>query len=151
MDAHALAPTSAIAVTPRAQRMAQLGLAPFVLGAVLIWLVRADAHPYVTLGLSVYAGLVVSFLGGIHWGLAMRQADPAPRLFSWALLATGIAWVGVMMPPYSGLVVEGVMLVVCYLVDRKVYPAEGLAHWLTLRFRLSAVAAFSCFVAAANA
>ena len=131
--------------------MARLGLAPFVLGALLIWLVRADAHPYVALGLSVYAGLVVSFLGAIHWGLAMRQADPMPRLFSWGLLATGLAWVGVVMPPYSGLVVEGVMLVVCYLVDRKVYPAEGLGHWLTLRFRLSAVAAFSCFVGAANA
>ena len=44
----------------------------------------------------------------------------------------------------------GVLLVVCYLVDRRVYPVQGAAHWLTLRFRLSSVAALSCFLAAAG-
>ena len=54
------------------------------------------------------------------------------------------------MPPRAGLVLHGVMLVVCYLVDRRVYPVQGAAHWLTLRFRLSSVAAFCCFLAAAG-
>ena len=54
------------------------------------------------------------------------------------------------MPPRAGLVLHGVMLVVCYLVDRRVYPVQGAAHWLTLRFRLSAVAGFCCFLAAAG-
>jgi hypothetical protein len=31
-----------------------------------------------------------------------------------------------------------------------VYTAHGLQRWLTLRFRLSAVAALSCFVGAAG-
>ena len=30
------------------------------------------------------------------------------------------------------LVLHGVMLVVCYGVDRRSYPPHGLAHWLTL-------------------
>jgi hypothetical protein len=62
-----------------------------------------------------------------------------------------VAWVAVVMPPEAGLVVAGVMLVVCYLVDRRVYAVHGLARWLTLRFRLSAVAALSCFLGAAGA
>ena len=38
----------------------------------------------------------------------------------------------------------------CYLVDRKVYPVQGVGAWLTLRFRLSVVASLSCFVGAAG-
>ena len=62
-----------------------------------------------------------------------------------------VGWLAVLMPPQAGLVVHGAMLAVCYAVDRRVYPVQGAAHWLTLRFRLSAVAALSCFLAAAGA
>jgi hypothetical protein len=47
-------------------------------------------------------------------------------------------------------VVLGAMLVVCYLVDRRIYPAQGVSTWLTLRFRLTVVASLSCFVGAAG-
>jgi len=47
-------------------------------------------------------------------------------------------------------VVEGAMLIVCYLVDRRFYPELGAGSWLTLRFRLSSVAALFCFLAAAG-
>ena len=133
-----------------ALRLGYAGLLPFVTGTLLVWLVRAEAHPYVTLGLSAYAAVIVSFLGGIHWGLAMRQADPPPALFTWGVVPSFPAWVAVMMPPSAGLVIHGVMLLVCYAVDRRVYPAQGAGHWLTLRFRLSAVAALCCFLGAAG-
>jgi hypothetical protein len=42
------------------------------------------------------------------------------------------------------------MLVACYAVDRRVYAAQGAAAWLTLRFRLTAVASLSCFIGAAG-
>jgi hypothetical protein len=127
------------------------GLIPFVAGAALVWAVRPDAHPYVTLALAGYAAVIVSFLGGIHWGLALRQATPSPRLLLWGVVPSLVAWVAVMMPPEAGLVLQGLMLLACYAVDRQVYPAQGLGRWLTLRFRLSAVAALSCFVGAAGA
>ena len=66
------------------------------------------------------------------------------------MLPSLIAWVGVVMPPYAGLVVLGVALIGCYLVDRRVYPRHGAAAWLTLRFRLTVVASLSCFVGAAG-
>jgi hypothetical protein len=33
-----------------------------------------------------------------------------------------------MMPPSAGLVIHGLMLVVCYAVDRRVYPQHGMAR-----------------------
>jgi hypothetical protein len=130
-------------------RLGYAGLLPFVLGAVLLWVVRADAHPYVAIALSAYAGVIVSFLGGIHWGLGFRAHSPEPARFVWGVVPSLVAWIAIVMPPYAGLVVHGVMLVVCYLVDRRVYPAHGLDAWLTLRFRLTAVASISCFLGAA--
>ncbi len=148
MTAASLAPTSL--PTPAALRLGHAGLLPFVAGAALTWLVRPDALPFVTAALSAYAALIISFLGGIHWGFAMRQSAPPASLPLWGVLPSLMAWVAVLMPAFAGLVVHGVMLVVCYLVDRRVYPAQGAAAWLTLRFRLTAVASLSCFVAAAG-
>lgn len=138
------------AVPPAARHWALAGLVPFVMSALLLWLVWPEARPYVAHALSAYAGLAVALLAGVHWGLAMRRPEASPGLLrSGALLMLG-AWVGVVMRPDAGLVVLGALLVAAYLVDRRCYPALGLAHWLTLRFRLSAVAALSCFVGAAG-
>lgn len=137
-------------LSPVALRLGYAGLLPFVLGALLLWVVRADAHPYVAAALSAYAAVVISFLGAIHWGFGFQQSQPATGLFVWGVVPSLVAWVAVVLPPYAGLVVHGVMLVACYLVDRRVYPTQGAAAWLTLRFRLSAVASLSCFIGAAG-
>jgi hypothetical protein len=127
------------------------GLLPFVACALLTWVVNVEALPHVTRALSAYAALIVSFLGGIHWGLAFRLTAPPASLFAWGVLPSLVAWLAVLMPDDAGLVVHGVMLLVCYGVDRRVYPAQGIGHWLTLRFRLSTVAAVCCFLGAAGA
>lgn len=133
-----------------ALRLGYAGLLPFVAGALLVHLVWPDLHPAVALALLAYAGTIVCFLGGIHWGLAMRTAQPDTRLLAWGVVPSLVAWVALVMPPSAGLVVLGAMLVVCYLVDRRIYPAHGAQRWLTLRFRLSAVASLCCFVGAAG-
>jgi hypothetical protein len=143
-DSQLTAPSAA------ALRLGYAGLLPFVIGALLVWLVRADAQPYATAMLASYAAVIVSFLGGIHWGLAMRHAAPPQSLLLWGVAPSLVAWVAVVMPAYAGLVVLGAMLVVCYLVDRRIYPAQGVSTWLTLRFRLTVVASLSCFVGAAG-
>jgi len=141
---------SPVSTDPVAFRLGYLALLPFVIGAALVWIVREPVHPYVTSALSAYAAVVVAFIGAIHWGFAFREENAAPRLFVWGVVPALVAWVAVVMQPYAGLVLHGVMLAVCYLVDRKVYPAHGAARWLTLRFRLSVVASLSCFVGAAG-
>jgi Protein of unknown function (DUF3429) len=133
-----------------ALRLGYAGLLPFVFGAALIWIVRAEALPYVSASLAAYAAVIVSFLGGIHWGFAFRRSEPPQSLFVWGVVPSLVAWVAVVMPAYAGLVLQGVMLIACYIVDRRVYPAEGAAGWLTLRFRLTVVGALSCFLGAAG-
>jgi Protein of unknown function (DUF3429) len=142
-----------------ALRLGYGGLLPFAVGAILVWWVRADALPYLSYlsylayaarGLAAYGALIVSFLGGIHWGLAMRQAQPSSRLLIWGILPSLVVWPALLMPPGVGLVIIGMMLLICYAVDRVLYAEHGVAAWLNLRFRLSMVAALCCFVGAAG-
>jgi hypothetical protein len=150
MNAVTAVPETPLALSLTARRLGYAGLVPFVAGAVLVWLVRDDALPYVARGMSAYGAVIVSFLGGIHWGLALRQPEPPAPLLVWGVVPSLLAWPAVLMPPEAGLVLLGALLVACYAVDRRLYPAQGAAHWLVLRFRLSAVAGLACFIAAAG-
>ena len=153
MNTATVAIETEIALPPRAKALAYAGLVPLVLGTALVWLIGGqdpEAHKFVCFALSAYAGLVLSFLGGIYWGLAFRQADAAPALYAWGILPVVVGWIGVLMLPYAGLALQGAMLIVCYLMDRRFYPRLGAESWLTLRFRMSAISALLCFLAAAG-
>jgi hypothetical protein len=131
------------------------GLVPPVLLATLLWLVQSELQHWVAIGLASYVALIASFLGGIHWGIGWSQLQAGQPLtpltrrhFIWGVAPSLLAWPGLLMPPHAGLAWLGLLLLVCYGVDRRLYPSAGLQHWLTLRFRLSGVAALSCFIAA---
>lgn len=136
-----------------AHRLGYAGLAPLVLGCALIWLIGdrdLDQHAFVSLALSAYAGLLIAFLGGIHWGLSFARGLPGRLPLAWGVVAVSLGWLGVLMSPYAGLALHGGVLIACYAMDRRLYPQLGAADWLTLRFRLTAVASLSCFLAAAG-
>lgn len=146
-----------------ARKLGYAGLAPFIGGALFVFLLAVpgrideDAFHFVVRALSGYAALVVAFLGGIPWGLVMWrsamngvQPDAHRRALWTGIVYVLSAWIALLMPPHAGLIVMGALLIACYLTDRKRYPELGVAGWLTLRFRLTVVASMSCFLAAAQ-
>ena len=133
---------------PIALWLGYAGLIPFVAGAASSWLPQPEVRIFAAAALSAYAAVIVSFLGGIHWGIGFR--DGMPRLFLWGVVPSMVAAAALLLPPRHGLLIHGSLLLLCYAVDRRVYPAHGLRTWLPLRWRLSLVAAISCFVAAAS-
>lgn len=131
-------------------RLGYAGLVPFVLLVALMWLVDAELLPFVAMALISYAATIVSFLGGVHWGVGFMKGDAAPRFhFIWGVTPSLFAWIALMMPAYAGLPLLALVVVACYVVDRKTYPSAGLTGWLPLRFRLTAVATASCLLGAA--
>jgi hypothetical protein len=147
-------PTPGSAGTPLAETIDHLGyagLAPFVGLAILTWLVTPDLLPFVGLALTAYAAVIASFLGGLHWGIAFQLGARAPRFhLIWGVVPSLVAWVALLMPVYAGLPLLGLLLLVCYLVDRKTWTSPRLRPWLTLRFRLTVVSTLSCILGAAN-
>jgi hypothetical protein len=133
------------------ERLAYAGLLPFVLGSALVWLIDSpEPHAFVVVAMSTYAALVISFLGGIHWGLSFLQRGAAGSSWVWGVSASLLGWFGALLQGHAGLAVHGAVLIACYVMDRRFYPTLGAASWLTMRFRLSAVAALCCFLAAAG-
>jgi Protein of unknown function (DUF3429) len=131
-------------------RLGYAGLVPFVFLAALLWLVDAELLPFVAIALGAYAAAIVSFLGGVHWGIGFMQGEQALRVhFIWGIAPSLLAWLALMMPPYAALPLLGLTLVACYAVDRKTYPPAGLGQWLPMRLRLTVVATLSCVIGAA--
>lgn len=135
------------------------GLIPFAMLAAMLWLVQPGLQPFVAVALSAYGALIAAFLGGIHWGIGWgaevlgsvrRSGEPHAqrRHFLWGVVPSLLAWPGLLMPPHAGLAWLGFVLMLSYLADRTLYDHAGLRRWLTLRFRLSAVASLSCFIGA---
>lgn len=103
----------------------------------------ATRFPALALGYA-YAALIVSFLGGLWWGIAVKSADPPPWLWiasiAPSLIALASAWpwmVGLAWPGPS-LVALGLTLIAALIVDvalvRRNFAPPG---WLRLRMPLS--------------
>ncbi len=123
---------------------------PFVVLALLLWLVPSGLQPFLAVALASYGALIVLFLGGIHWRLGFNKGNNAACFhFVWGVTPSLLAWLALMMAAQKGLTLLGLVVASCYAVDRKTYPAANLASWLTLRLHLTAVATLSCVVGAA--
>jgi len=92
--------------------------------------------------LTAYGATIASFLGAIHWGLAMRDPNRAPVLhYVWDVVPSLLAWLALLL---------AVLLCLCYAIDRSTYADFRVRHWLTLRLQLTLLAAASCLLAAAG-
>lgn len=67
-----------------------LGLIPF-LAPPLIGVMFPELRPTVGVILSLYAGLILSFLGGARWGFAVQAPAPSACTVSLAMLPTLVA------------------------------------------------------------
>jgi hypothetical protein len=151
MDSGAVSPAEHLARATVLRQLGYFGLVPFVAGALLVWVLQPPAQSLSAQSLAAYAALIVSFLGGVHWGAAMRQAAPPPLWLAWGVTPSLLGWGALLLPLGPGLALLAGLLLLCWAVDRQLYPAQGLARWLPLRLHLSTVAAVSCAVGAAGA
>ena len=118
------------------------GLLPFVALAMAAWLAPLAYRAQTGHALLAYGATIASFLGAIHWGLAMREPlTPNPTSFVWGVFPSLIAWLALLMPLRQGLLTLVLLLGICLAVDWRSYPAYGLGHWLTMRLYLTSVAA----------
>lgn len=142
--------THAATVAPWATRLGYAGLVPFVALAAWTLLASPDQRGLPAQALLAYGATITSFLGAIHWGLAMRSepsGDTTAQDYLWGVVPSLVAWCALLADASIGLLILVVLLWACYAVDRNRYSAQGLRHWLAMRLRLTLVASLSCLVA----
>jgi hypothetical protein len=125
------------------------GLLPF---ASLAWASLAATTPWnahAATTLMAYGASILSFMGAIHWGLAMGASAGGAkgslnRQLVWGVIPSLIAWWAMLLPVAGGLWLVAAGLWACFAVDRTVYPAYGLRGWLPLRLVLTLGATACC-------
>ena len=101
----------------------------------------------------IYALCIVSFLGAIHWGLAISlanqeqpaylagldQAEFETRSFIWGVTPSLLAWLaGAFSPPEYTLWILAVILAFVWLVDQRMLkPMKAFEQYLKLRNHLT--------------
>lgn len=115
-----------------------LGLLPFF-AAPLASLAAVEWRPFAGQLAALYAALILSFLGGARWGLAVARPDPAPAVITLAMLPTLAALALLFLPDSwraGQLLALAALLAVHYAWDR---TAPDLPIWYpTLRALLTA-------------
>jgi hypothetical protein len=142
---------SVLAVSPTLSRTTQAlgfaGLLPFIAGALAASLGPTAWHDGALRALIAYAAVIVSFLGGIHWGASPGAHNDSARL--WGVVPSLLAWPMLLVgAPRAALLGLAASLMLCWLVDRARFPAMGLSALLPLRMRLTTVATVCCVAAA---
>ncbi len=122
---------------PAALALGFLGLAPFFAAAAMLVLAPAQRDAAM-LALLAYGAVILSFLGGVRWGLAIAGAA-GDRLF-WPLLVSIapslIGWAAVLIGARAGLALLAAGLAVLLLADWRL--ASAPAWYRALRVPLSA-------------
>ena len=137
-------PASTGGIPPIARQLGLSGLLPQL--AVVALLLSGDPQSrFSALAIAyAYAAIILSFLGGLWWGLAARTDSPPRWLWfasvapSLVALVTAWPWMVGLRWPGPSLVVLGISLIAALLVDRALVRA-GIAPpgWMALRIPLS--------------
>jgi hypothetical protein len=128
------------------------GLIPFVFFGVLAWVPQEAWHDFALHALGVYAAVILSFLGAVHWGLYL--ADPGHRAAglpgpAWAVIPSVAAWGALLLPLSLALPLLAAMFPLVLLVDRTSLPRHwvpgnymAMRGYLTLGATLTLIAGF---------
>ncbi|GEN29505.1 hypothetical protein HVA01_31510 [Halovibrio variabilis] len=117
------------------------GLLPFIGASVLAWWAPAVWQVTAIYGFTYYSAVILSFLGGVHWGSALQVPRPGnTRRLLLAMVPSLIAWPALLFDIVTGLwvLLAGFMLIGGYDLSRE--GREGFPSWyFKLRGLLSVV------------
>lgn len=132
------------------------GLIPFAAAAATAALGPPAWRAPAVSALLAYGAVILSFLGAVHWGVALRASpEEAPAL--WPRLVLGVlpamvAWLGLLAPAAFGLVLLAASLCAVAAVETMAARRGRLPRdYLALRWRLSLGAAACLLLGAAVA
>lgn len=132
------------------------GLLPFVVLAALGGVADEGTARRAVVAVVAYGAVIVSFIGGAHWGFASVRLAGGSRsatgLLALSVVPSLVAWIAVLVPPPWSEAVLAIAVIALLALDRwAVAQALAPAWWLRLRLPLSAVAAVALMVASAAA
>jgi hypothetical protein len=122
-------------VPSAAKWLGALGAIPFVFLAVTGHFLEGPTRGQAFFALAAYGAVVLSFLGGIHWGLAIagfgpRANDEASfRRLAFSVTPSLVGWGALLVPPPSGLMLLAVAFVWLLVFDSQASRKAQAPAW----------------------
>ena len=139
-----------------AQILGYAGATPFIGLGFLLMFAGKQFTPFIASALLFYGAIILSFLGGLHWGrIASSQHNQAnekwiliysviPALIGWASVLLYPIWGGVIWLQISG-------FIFAYIMDVHLLKSSIWQQWMPkLRFHLTLAASLSLIILAVS-
>ena len=132
-----------------ARWLGALGALPFFACALASTVLDGGLQVEAMIALTAYGAVILSFLGGIQWGLAIAAGGGKFRRLSVSILPALFAWGGLLLPPGTGALVIAAALACVLLVDIKASRNQEAPTWYPkLRWPLTVAAASALLLGA---
>ncbi|SHE56020.1 Protein of unknown function [Modicisalibacter ilicicola DSM 19980] len=120
------------------------GLVPFLAGAIIVFVAPVLWQALAIKAFIFYSAVILSFLGGIHWGVAMGQEVSDTRGFKDRLLLSMVpsllAWPALLLDYDDAALVLMIGFLLVRLYERQRSVAASLPAWYQrLRSLLTAI------------
>ena len=117
-----------------------LGLAPFVLSLLLVNF-TVDFQDASTRGFTLYSAIIISFMSGIHWGIALLKNQDCHIRFIASIMPPILAWAAVLFFPLPFLLgALGLVHLAELKIDRVLFGYPEIQTWyFRMRFRLTSL------------
>lgn len=131
-------------VPPAAFFLGFFGAVPF-LGLAVLCVVGGGA--WAPVALLAYGAVILSFMGGVHWGWAMAQDEPSLVRLGLSVLPSLVGWGGLLLGGSAGFVVVALGFVALLWLDLRAVAAGRAAAWYPqLRWPLTVIVVASLVV-----
>jgi hypothetical protein len=125
------------------------GLVPFFVLAASLWYAEGRWAQIAAIALAAYGGVILAFMGGVHWGAAMLGGEATSwKRLTVSVLPALIAWPAILFMPVLGLGMLLIAFVLLLVYDLQLVGVGALPAWyrhlrivLTLGVALSLAAA----------
>ncbi len=130
-----------------ARALGYAGLIPFIASAAACWLTQGETKAFAQQALQAYGAVILSFLGAVHWGIALAQRNTAPLPYVVSNVPALVAWLALLLPFTNGSVLLTFVLIGCWWVDTQSLRVQAFGKsYLKLRTHLT-IGALLCVMA----
>ncbi len=123
-----------------AKSLGYAGLIPFIVFSIGSWF----QLPFIsdsTYILTAYAAIILSFMGAIHWGIAMSSTEDQNGKYFVASVIPGLsAWLALLLPQRYAITLLMIGFIALIIYDWSVEKPQRLPGWyIPMRNRLTLV------------
>ena len=125
------------------------GLIPFVGCSALMYAGNTGVSIIALFASAVYGAVILSFVGAVHWGLAMRE-DRSLHWYIWSVIPALMGWLAIVILDIKiTLVALAVAFTLAWSVDRQASLRGLIPEWyMQMRHILTAGATISLLTTA---